>query len=99
MFFAKLRLRLTELLARRRAGGGIYYIGGPDVLPQPLSREEESAVIRAMEAGGDGAEEARQTLIERNLRLVAWRARPSLSGICGWWPSSRGDMKIPLRWG
>jgi RNA polymerase sporulation-specific sigma factor len=54
---------------------GIYYIGGPDVLPQPLSREEEGAVIQVMEAGGAEAEEARQTLIERNLRLVAFIAR------------------------
>ena len=54
---------------------GLYYIGGPDVLPQPLSREEEAAVIQTMEEGGEGAEEARQILIERNLRLVAFIAR------------------------
>ena len=40
-FLTKARLRLMEILSRRRARGGIYYIGGPDVLPQPLSREEE----------------------------------------------------------
>ena len=54
---------------------GLYYIGGPDVLPQPLSREEETTVIQTMEKGGEGAEEARQILIERNLRLVAFIAR------------------------
>ena len=64
-----------ESLARRGMRRGIYYIGGPDVLPQPLSREEEAAVIQVMEAGGAEAEEARQTLIERNLRLVAFIAR------------------------
>ena len=58
--------------ARRRE---IYYINGPEVLPQPLSREEESEIIAVMEAGGEGAEEARSLLIERNLRLVAFIAR------------------------
>ena len=62
------------MLANRKRRG-LYYIGGPDVLPQPLSREEEATVIQAMEAGDEGSEEARQTLIERNLRLVAFIAR------------------------
>ena len=75
MFLSKLRFRIMESLARRGMRRGIYYIGGPDVLPQPLSREEEAAVIQVMEAGGAEAEEARQTLIERNLRLVAFIAR------------------------
>ena len=59
----------------RRRKTELYYIGGPDVLPQPLSREEETTVIQTMESGGEGAEEARQLLIERNLRLVAFIAR------------------------
>ena len=59
----------------RRRKTELYYISGPDVLPQPLSREEEATVIQTMEAGGEGAEEARQILIERNLRLVAFIAR------------------------
>ena len=75
MFLSKLRFRIMESLARRGMRRGIYYIGGPDVLPQPLSREEEAAVIQVMEAGGAAAEEARQTLIERKLRLVAIIAR------------------------
>jgi RNA polymerase sporulation-specific sigma factor len=61
------------LTHRKRCG--LYYIGGSDVLPQPLSREEEATVIQAMEAGDEGSEEARQILIERNLRLVAFIAR------------------------
>lgn len=75
MLLSNLRFRIMESLARRGMRRGIYYIGGPDVLPQPLSREEEAAVIQVMEAGGAEAEEARQTLIERNLRLVAFIAR------------------------
>ena len=66
--------RLAERIAARRAGG-IYYINGPDVLPQPLTREEEAAAIATLEAGGDRAEQARSLLIERNLRLVAFIAR------------------------
>ena len=61
--------------ARLFGRGGIYYIHGPEVLPQPLSREEEAEIIALLESGGEGSEAARQTLIERNLRLVAFIAR------------------------
>ena len=61
--------------ARLFGRGGIYYIHGPEVLPQPLSREEEAEIIAVLESGGEGSEAARQTLIERNLRLVAFIAR------------------------
>ena len=51
---------------------GLYYIGGSDVLPPPLSHEEEDAAIKAVE-GGD--EEAKKLLTEHNLRLVVYIAR------------------------
>lgn len=69
-----LRLRLTRRLFSHRARG-LFYINGADVLPQPLSREEESEAIRALESGGAERERARSLLIERNLRLVAFLAR------------------------
>ena len=50
----------------------IYYIGGTDVLPPPLKGWEEQAVLAAME---EGDEQAKQLLIERNLRLVVFIAR------------------------
>ena len=75
MFLTRLWFGLARRFASRRTGTGLYYIGGPDVLPQPLTREEEATVIQIMEAGGEEAENARQTLIERNLRLVAFIAR------------------------
>ena len=50
----------------------IMYIGGSDVLPPPLSREEEARAIAAM---GSGDEQAKSTLIEHNLRLVVYIAR------------------------
>ena len=56
---------------RMRKKGGIYYIGGADVLPPPLTREEENAVIARLEDD----DRARQTLIEHNLRLVVYIAK------------------------
>lgn len=53
-------------------GNGVYYIGGPDVLPPPLKGEEEQKMLLALEQGD---EEAKQLLIERNLRLVVFIAR------------------------
>ncbi len=52
--------------------GKIMYIGGSGTLPTPLTREEEAQVIARLEQGD---EEARQTLIEHNLRLVVYIAR------------------------
>ena len=50
----------------------IYYIGGSDTLPPPLPRDEEAVLIGRL-SRGDG--EARQRLIERNLRLVVYIAK------------------------
>ena len=50
----------------------LMYIGGSDVLPPPLKPEEERALLERLSAGD---ESARQTLIERNLRLVVYLAR------------------------
>jgi RNA polymerase sporulation-specific sigma factor len=50
----------------------VMYIGGSDVLPPPLNREEEGKLIERMEAG---SEAAKSQLIERNLRLVVYIAR------------------------
>ncbi len=51
---------------------GLYYIGGSDVLPPPLKGEEEKNALAALEQGD---EEARQLLVEHNLRLVVYIAR------------------------
>ena len=52
--------------------GKVMYIGGSDTLPLPLSREEESELIARLEQGDRNA---RNRLIEHNLRLVAYIAR------------------------
>ena len=51
---------------------GVFYIGGADVLPPPLKGQAEED---ALEALSRGEEDARQTLVEHNLRLVVYIAR------------------------
>ena len=51
---------------------GIYYVGSSEVLPPPLSPDEEAALIGRLEAGDRSV---KGTLIERNLRLVVYIAR------------------------
>ncbi|MBV4429880.1 RNA polymerase sporulation sigma factor SigE [Clostridium tyrobutyricum] len=50
----------------------LYYIGGSEVLPPPLSKEEEQDLVLKLVSGD---EKVRSTLIERNLRLVVYIAR------------------------
>ena len=50
----------------------VYYIGGSDVLPPPLKGQEEQKALEALEQGN---EDAKQQLIEHNLRLVVFIAR------------------------
>jgi RNA polymerase sporulation-specific sigma factor len=50
----------------------VYYIGGSEALPPPLSREEEADLLVRL---GDDQGTVRSTLIERNLRLVVYIAR------------------------
>ena len=50
----------------------IHYIGWSDILPPPLSREEEAALTAKLETGDPAAT---STLIEHNLRLVVYIAR------------------------
>ena len=47
----------------------VHFIQGNDVLPHPLARDEEEAALIALE---NGDQQARDTLIEHNLRLVVY---------------------------
>ena len=69
-----MREKLIALLVRLGLleDGGVYYIGGTDVLPPPLKGEQEKAALEALEKGD---EQAKHLLIERNLRLVVFIAR------------------------
>ena len=58
----------------------VFYIGGADVLPPPLEREQENRCLIALSGlHGDSEpmtrEDARKQLIEHNLRLVVYLAR------------------------
>ena len=68
----KLILLLMQLQLKLQPTPRIFYIGGSDVLPPPLEKDEEEAAIAALMAGD---QEARQSLIEHNLRLVVYIAR------------------------
>ena len=50
----------------------VHYIGGAEILPAPLSSEEETLLLSHLD---DDVLEARQTLIEHNLRLVVYIAK------------------------
>lgn len=51
---------------------GIFYIGGTDILPPPLKGAEEQTALEQLQQGD---ENARQRLVEHNLRLVVYIAR------------------------
>ena len=61
-FFGKLKKKQMK---------GLFYVNGPDVLPPPLTQEEESALLDRL----DNDENARPTLVEHNLRLVVYIAK------------------------
>ena len=50
----------------------VFFVGATDKLPPPLSKEEELAYLIKAKAGD---EEARNVLIEHNLRLVVFLAK------------------------
>lgn len=67
----ELLCKIRKLLGRMESGT-VYYIGGSDVLPPPLSAPEEQQMLLRLE---EGDESAKNRLIERNLRLVVYIAR------------------------
>lgn len=69
----KLILFLNKLLSRFNIfRKRVDYIGGNDALPPPLKKDEEEELVDKLSTGG---ERVRNTLIERNLRLVVYIAR------------------------
>ena len=69
----KLQSILSRFLSKFKGfAKSIYYIGGNDALPPPLTKEEEEALVENLEMGD---ESIRSILIERNLRLVVYIAR------------------------
>lgn len=64
--FKRLYLVIRKLIYKNT----IFYINGSETLPAPLSADEEERMIRNIDT-----EEARDVLIEHNLRLVAYIAK------------------------
>jgi RNA polymerase sporulation-specific sigma factor len=62
---------LQKILGRKHRE--ILYIGGTDVLPEPLSPEQEKQCILLLHTGEE--KEAKKELIEHNLRLVVFIAK------------------------
>ena len=62
---------VSEFMRRKR--NEIHYIGGSEVLPPPLEPEKEAKAIEGL--SGDASTEARELLIEHNLRLVVYIAK------------------------
>ena len=54
-------------------GSDIHYIGGAEILPEPLDSQAEAECIRKLRNEQD--ETARNTLVEHNLRLVVYIAK------------------------
>ncbi len=71
MAVKSIRQSIFGLIVQIRRGS-VCYIGGSDLLPPPLTREEEVALMRRARQGDA---HARDTLIERNLRLVVYISR------------------------
>ncbi|WLR52259.1 RNA polymerase sporulation sigma factor SigE [Bacillus tianshenii] len=74
---ATLKLRLTLWWYKLLMKFGIktdevYYIGGKEALPPPLSKDEEQVLLSKLTTGDQAA---RSLLIERNLRLVVYISR------------------------
>jgi len=75
---AIMKLKMKELYEKIQAafqilsGNEIYYIGGTETLPPPLSIEEEAEILEKLEQKN---EMAKKILVERNLRLVVYIAK------------------------
>ncbi|MBE6633489.1 MAG: sigma-70 family RNA polymerase sigma factor [Ruminococcaceae bacterium] len=63
-------LRFFQRLLLRFSKRGIFYINGPDALPPPLDREQESYWLDRIDEP-----RAKDILIEHNLRLVVYIAK------------------------
>lgn len=67
------RVVLNKLFVKLKVfSKNLFYIGGNDALPPPLTKDEEDELVVRLDTGD---KKVRATLIERNLRLVVYIAR------------------------
>lgn len=71
VFYMLLKCKLFSKL-KIFTPGNIYYIGGTESLPPPLSIDEEKILLNQIK---NNSAEVRSILIERNLRLVVYIAK------------------------
>lgn len=70
--FKQIRTLFLKLLCKLNPSVQVHYINGPELLPPPLSKDEEMHLL-ARYSNGD--ETVRDKLIVHNLRLVVYIAR------------------------
>ena len=70
--FIKVRAAFLKVIGKIIPAPTIYYVGGSETLPPPLTKEEEQ---KALDGLSKGEEQAKRALIEHNLRLVVYIAR------------------------
>lgn len=64
--------QLMAVIKTRLFYEDVFYVNGPENLPPPLSKQEETEIMRRIEQGD---ESAREPLIVHNLRLVVYIAK------------------------
>ena len=65
-------IQLIKKILNKLFGNGMYFVGSSDKLPEPLKKDEETEyILRNM----DGDIEAKNKLIEHNLRLVVFLSK------------------------
>lgn len=65
------KLKWSEICMFGGKDNELFYIGGSETLPPPLSKDEESSLLSRF----DEDEQVKTILIERNLRLVVYIAK------------------------
>ena len=63
---------LPNMVRVKAQPASVFYIGGSETLPTPLTKDEEEQILTRLGAGDLAV---RSVLIERNLRLVVYLAR------------------------
>lgn len=71
-FLKEITRKIIFIKAEKEGNSDVFYICGADVLPPPLTKEEEEFLIKKLETGDNSV---KSELTERNLRLVVYIAR------------------------
>lgn len=64
--------KILKIIKELLSSDGIYFVGSTDKLPEPLTKDDE---VKYVKLAQEGDEEARNKLIEHNLRLVVFLSK------------------------